>query len=169
MPSPVHSQEFEVTVQALPMPPVAMTIDFGLEDDEAAAFAPVAESAGDAVAVFQQARDGAFHVRRRSPAARRGPAACGSFPGRCGRRRGRGVCRCGRRKRAAESRRSSVRSKSAPHCSSSRTRSGASWAWSWAMRQLFRICRRAWCRGNACASRRLRRRWPWPRRCRLRP
>jgi len=33
---------------------------------------------------------------------------------------------------------SAVRSKSAPHCSSSLTRSGASWAWSCAMRQLFR-------------------------------
>ena len=32
----------------------------------------------------------------------------------------------------------SVRSNNAPHCSSSRTRSGASWAWSCAMRQLFR-------------------------------
>src|SRR2546425_12682478 len=32
-----------------------------------------------------------------------------------------------------------VRSKSAPQRSSSSTRSGASWAWSWAMRQLFSI------------------------------
>ena len=31
------------------------------------------------------------------------------------------------------------------------------------------IFRRAWCRGNAFASCRRDRRWPWPRRCRLRP
>src|SRR5689334_15210268 len=35
---------------------------FGLEDDEAALLAKIAEGAGDAVAVFEQARDGALHV-----------------------------------------------------------------------------------------------------------
>src|SRR5215204_2341740 len=34
---------------------------------------------------------------------------------------------------------SAVRSNSAPHSSSSKTRSGASWAWSWAIRQLLSI------------------------------
>ena len=34
----------------------------GLEDDEAALLAPVAEGAGDAVAIFEQPRDGALHV-----------------------------------------------------------------------------------------------------------
>ena len=48
--------------QALPMPPVAMMIELRLENDEAALLAPVGESAGDAVAVLEQPRDGALHV-----------------------------------------------------------------------------------------------------------
>ena len=35
---------------------------FGFEENEAALFTPVAECAGDAVAVFEQASDGALHV-----------------------------------------------------------------------------------------------------------
>ena len=62
MPSPVHSQEFEVIFQDLPMPPVAITIDFALNMTKRPALAPVAERAGDAVAVLQQARDRALHV-----------------------------------------------------------------------------------------------------------
>ena len=31
MPSPVHSQEFEVIFQDFPMPPVAITTDFALK------------------------------------------------------------------------------------------------------------------------------------------
>ena len=74
--------------QALPMPPVAITTDFALKTTKRPVLAPVAERSGDAIAILQQPRDGAFHVTRRCPAARRGPATCGSFPGRCDRRRG---------------------------------------------------------------------------------
>ena len=46
-PSPVYSQEFEVTLNDLPMPPVARITRRRLEDHEAAGLAPVAEGAGD--------------------------------------------------------------------------------------------------------------------------
>ena len=75
---------------------------------------------------------------RRCPGGCRGPAACGSSPGRCGRPRARAAgYRCPPKLRW-RMRPSAVRSNSAPHASSSRTRSGASFACSSAMRQLLR-------------------------------
>ena len=136
-PSPVYSQEFEVIFQALPMPPVASTTALALKTHELAALAPVAERARDPVAVLEQALDVALHVDVDALVRRRAAGACGSSRGRCGRRRGPGARSGGRRSRAAGCRPSLVRSNSAPHSSSSSTRSGASWAWSWAMRQLF--------------------------------
>ena len=57
-----------------------------------------------------------------------------------------------------------VRSKTPPHCSSSRTRSGASFACSSAMRQLFRYLPPTSCPGSAPSTRRPRRRCRAPRR-----
>ncbi len=48
--------------EARPMPPVARTTAFALEQLEAATFALVAEGARDAIAVFQQREHRALHV-----------------------------------------------------------------------------------------------------------
>ena len=108
------------------------------EGDELAGRAPVAERAADALAVLEQPRDRALHEHVDARSARPCPGACGSARGRCGRRCARAACGCGRRTRAGTSCRSGVRSKTPPHCSSSRTRSGASLACSSAMCQLLR-------------------------------
>ncbi len=50
-PSPVYSHEFDVTLNDLPMPPVASTTAGALNSDEAAGLAPVAERAGDRAVV----------------------------------------------------------------------------------------------------------------------
>ena len=73
----------------------------GAEDAEAAALAVVAEGAGDAVAVLEQRRRPCTPCGRRCPGGCRGPAACGSSRGRCGRRRGPGAGSGGRRSCAA--------------------------------------------------------------------
>ena len=57
----MYSHEFDVILNALPMPPVASTTAFAPNSDELAALAPVADGAGDAVAVLEQARDRALH------------------------------------------------------------------------------------------------------------
>ena len=49
-PSPVYSQELEVTLQDLPMPPVASTTDGALNWTNVPRLAPVPEGAGDAIA-----------------------------------------------------------------------------------------------------------------------
>ena len=56
-PSPVYSQELDVTFHDLPMPPVASTTAGASNDHEAARLAPVPEGAGNPVAVFQQIGD----------------------------------------------------------------------------------------------------------------
>ncbi len=109
-----------------------------LEHAEAAALAVVAERARDALAVLEQLRAPCTPCRRRCPGGCRGPAACGSSRGRCDRRRGRGAGSWWPPKLRCRMRPSFVRSNTAPHASSSRTRSGASLACSSAMRQLFR-------------------------------
>ena len=118
------------------MPPVASTTALAWNSTEAAALAVVAERAGDAVAVLEQPRRPCTPCARRCPGGCRDPAACGSSPGRCGRRRGPGADSGGRRSCAAGCGRPCVRSNTAPQASSSRTRSGASLACSSAMRQL---------------------------------
>ena len=57
-PSPVYSQEFEVTLNDLPMPPGGEDDGRGAEDDEPAGLAPVADGAADPLAVEQQVGDG---------------------------------------------------------------------------------------------------------------
>ncbi len=112
----------------------------GAEQPKAATLTVVAESADHPAIVEQQASEPCTPCARRCPGGSRGLAACGSSRGRCDRRRGQGADTCDPRNCAAEIRPSLVRSKSAPHASSSRTRSGASLAWSSAMRQLLTYC-----------------------------
>ena len=109
----------------------------GAKQLERPALALVAERAGDAVAVLEQADDRALHVHVDAPGGCRDPAACESSRGRCGRRRAPGADSDGRRSCAAGSCRPSCDRRRAPQASSSRTRSGASFACSSAMRQLF--------------------------------
>ena len=47
-PSPVYSQEFEVTLKDLPMPPVARITDGASKTTKPPALAPVGEGTGDA-------------------------------------------------------------------------------------------------------------------------
>ena len=99
--------------------------------------AAVGERTADPVAVLEQTGD--VHSMKTSiRCGRPCPGASGSARGRCGRRCGRAagsVCPPNAR---CDILPSGVRSKTVPHCSSSRTRSGASCACSSAMRQLFR-------------------------------
>ena len=143
------------------MPPVARTIGLGREDDRLPGRPPVAERAARSRRPARdQPGDRALHVDRRCRARRPGPGASGSSRGRSGRRRGRGAGASDRRTAAGGSARRVVRSKTAPHSSSSRTRSGASSAWSWAIRGLLRslpptIVSRKWtCHESAAAT------WP---------
>ena len=57
----MHSHEFDVIRQHLPVPPVASTKRARREDDVLAGRAPVAERAADALAVLEQLRDRALH------------------------------------------------------------------------------------------------------------
>ena len=120
------------------MPPVASTTALALKTMKRPRLAVVAEGAGDAVAVLQQRERRCIPCGRRCPDGCRDPAGCGSFPGRCGRRRGRGADSGGRRSCAAGFGRPWCGRRRAPQASSSRTRSGASLACSSAMRQLLR-------------------------------
>ena len=122
------------------MPPVARMTRRGVEDDEAAGLAPVAEGAGDlAVLVLEQVGDRALHEDVDAELRPRAAAACGSSPGRCGRRRGRAGRTCGRRSRAGRSARRRCGRTARPSPRAPCTRSGASWACSWAIRQLLSI------------------------------
>ena len=112
---------------------------FGAKNLESPAFAIVTKRADHAIAVFQKRRGCISPCGHRCPDGRRDPAACGSFPSRCDRRHGPGADIDGRRNSAARMRPSLVRSNTAPHASSSRTRSGASFACSSAIRQLIDV------------------------------
>ena len=74
----------------------------GVEELEAAVLALVAERADDAIAVLEQRDDGAFHVDVDALMDAVVLQACGSFPDRCDRRRGRAADSDGRRNFAAE-------------------------------------------------------------------
>ena len=108
------------------------------EEHELPGRAPVAERARDAVAVLQQVRDRALHedvdVLRGAAVLQRPD----QLQARCGRRCARAGGACGRRTRAATCGPRACGRRCRPSCSSSRTRSGASFACSSAMRQLFR-------------------------------
>ena len=108
------------------------------EDDELAGRAPVAERAADAVAVLEQPRDRALHEDVDALSGRPCPAACGSAPGRCGRRRARGACRCARRTRAATSCRRACGRRRRPTARARARGRAPPCACSSAMRQLFR-------------------------------
>ena len=170
-PSAVYSHEFDVTRNIFPMPPVAMHDRLGLEHDELAGLAPVAErarrrarrpSSSSTIGAFHEYVDalvdaavlqGADHLEAGAVADVREALV--------------GVTA----KRAlAGFSRSGVRSKTAPQRSSSRTRSGASCACSCCHAPVVHVlAAAAWCRGSASASCRLCRRWPAPPPCRLRP
>ena len=55
-PSAVYSQELELTSQHRPIPPVARTIARARKRTNRAGLPPVAEAAGDPVAVLQERR-----------------------------------------------------------------------------------------------------------------
>ena len=118
------------------MPPVASTTALALKTREAAALAVVAERAGDAVAVLEQRGRPCTPCGPRCPGGCRGPAGCGSSPGRCGRRRGPGAGSGGRRSCAAGCGRPWCGRRPRPRPPARARGPGASWACSSAMRQL---------------------------------
>ena len=58
----MYSQEFDVTFQALPPPPVASTTALRFEENEISTLAPISEGSADPLAVFEQSLEIAFHV-----------------------------------------------------------------------------------------------------------
>ena len=110
----------------------------GAKQLKAAALAIVAERAGDAIAVFQQRRGWCTPCKHRCPGGYRDPAACGSSPGRCGRQRAPAADSDARRNCAAVCGRLWCDRKARPRLPVREHASGASFACSSAMRQLFR-------------------------------
>src|SRR6266853_6063553 len=138
MPSPVYSHEFDVIGQAFPIPPVAITTDFALNTTKR----PVSRQYASAPAhrpPSVSSRTIVHSMYTSNPMCT--PRSCSvriiSSPVRSPTwHNRRNVCPPNAR---CKVRPSSVRSNSAPHCSSSITRSGASCACNCAMRQLFSI------------------------------
>ena len=137
-PSPVYSQEFDVIFQALPIPPVARITDLARNTTNA----PDSRQYASAPEIRSPSVSSENTVHSMNTSIPRCTAFCWSVriisrPVRsptCARR----AYRCPPKSRW-RIRPSSVRSNSAPHSSSSYTRSGASRAWIWAMRQLLSI------------------------------
>ena len=113
---------------------------FGAKNLEASAFAIVAKGPDDSIAILQQRRGRCAPCGHRCLDECRGPAACGSFPVRCDRRRGRGADICGRRNFAAESGRPWCDRRPRPRPRVRARASGASLACSSAIRQLLTYC-----------------------------